>query len=76
MSRKFSDRTGRTWLVERPHSRRELVFRPLEGSEHDEKVAPTPSHTDDPFELSDAELIRLLERARPRYRKPRRPPPF
>lgn len=78
MARKFSDRSGTAWTVEREHGRSELVFRPVQGSQSDERVAPLPSHrhTQDPYELADSELQRLLDRARPRYRKPKGPPPF
>ncbi|NIP77697.1 MAG: hypothetical protein GWM90_00225 [Gemmatimonadetes bacterium] len=78
MARKFTDRSGRSWIVEREHGRHELVFRPAAGSPGDEQVAPLPTsaHTQDPYELSDGELQRMLERARPRYKKPKGPPPF
>ena len=76
MYRKFTDRTGRPWQVEAEGGRRELVFRPVEVEPSDERIVSAPSHTRDPFELSDGELQRLLERSRPRYRKPKGPPPF
>ncbi len=76
MSRKFKDRDGTPWIVERPHASRELIFRPLEGESRDERVAPLPSHTNDPYELSDEELQRILARSRPRFRGPTRPSPF
>ncbi len=77
MARKFTDRSGQAWIVEREHGRHELVFRPARGS-GDEQVAPLPTHghTQDPYELSDAELQRLLDRAGPRYKKPKGPAPF
>lgn len=78
MARKFTDRSGKAWVAEREHGRSELVFRPVNGSQTDERVAPLPSHShsQDPYELSDSELNRLLERARPRYGKPKGPAPF
>lgn len=76
MSRKFTDRTGQPWMVAREHGRSELVFRPVEGGHGDERTAPLPTHTQDPFELSDEELQSLLDRSHPRYRKPKGPPPF
>ena len=78
MARKFTDRSGRGWVVEREHGRHELVFRPVHGEQGDEQVVPLPSHShsQDPYELSDAELQRLMDRARPRYRKPKGPSPF
>lgn len=90
MGRKFTDRTGQPWMVEREHGRSELVFRPVHGEQAggagggggggggDERTAPLPSHahTQDPYELSDHELQRLLDRSQTRYRKPKGPPPF
>lgn len=78
MARKFKDRSGRDWTVEREHGRSELVFKPANGSPGDELVAPLPGHghTQDPYELADAELQRMLDKARPRYGKPKGPPPF
>ncbi len=76
MSRKFKDRQGNPWIVERPHASRELVFRPLHGPEREQLATPLPGHTNDPYELSDAELQNLLERAAPRYQTPKKPPPF
>lgn len=78
MARKFTDRTGQPWTVEREHGRHELVFRPVHGASGDELTAPLPSHkhTQDPYELSDSELQRYLDQAQPRYLKPKSPPPF
>lgn len=78
MARKFKDRSGQAWTVEREHGRSELVFRPIHAEQGDERVAALPGHghTQDPYELADSELQRLLDRARPRYRKPKGPPPF
>lgn len=78
MARKFKDRSGEAWVVEREHGRHELVFRPIQGAPDDERVAPLPrhGHTQDPYELSDAELQRMLDGARPRYQGPKGPSPF
>lgn len=78
MARKFTDRSGQSWTVEREHGRQELVFRPVHGKQSDERTAPLPSHrhTQDPYELSQAELQRMLDGSKPRYRRPRDPPPF
>lgn len=76
MGRKFKDRTGQAWEVEvSPSSKREWVFRRVEGEQRDDRVAPAPSHADDPFEVSDAEMERLFEQSRPRFKSPREPPP-
>jgi hypothetical protein len=78
MARKFTDRSGQAWIVEREHGRTELVFRFVHGEQSEERVAPLPSHrhTQDPYELSDSELQRMLDQARPRYQKPKGPSPF
>jgi hypothetical protein len=78
MARKFTDRSGQAWIVEREHGRHELVFRPVDGAQGDERVAPLPSHrhTQDPYELSDSELQRYLDQAGSRYHKPKGPAPF
>ena len=78
MARNFKDRSGQAWIVEREHGRQEIVFRPAHGEQGDERVAPLPtsSHSQDPYELADSELQRLLDRSRSRYTKPRGPSPF
>jgi hypothetical protein len=78
MARKFTDQSGHAWEAEREHGRSEIVFRPVHGSQDEERVAPLPthSHSQDPYELSDYELQRLLERSRPRFKKPKGPSPF
>jgi hypothetical protein len=78
MARNFKDRSGQAWVVEREHGRHEIVFRPTQGAQGDERVAPLPTsgHTQDPYELADSELQRLLDRSRPRYTKPKGPAPF
>jgi hypothetical protein len=76
VGRTFKDRSGRPWSVEvSPQSKREWVFRPAEGAEREERVAPAPAHVDDPFEVSDQELQRLLDASRSRYRPRKEPPP-
>ena len=76
MARKFTDRTGTAWIVEREHGRTELVFRPAHGAQAEERTVPLPGHTQDPYELSESELQRFLDRSNLRYRKPKGPPPF
>ena len=78
MARKFKDRSGQAWVVEREHGRHEIVFRPAMGAQGDERVAPLPTHghSQDPYELADSELQRLLDKARSRYTKPKGPAPF
>lgn len=78
MARKFTDRTGQAWVVEREHGRHELVFRPAHGQQGEERTAPLPTHgaTQDPYELSDSQLQRYLDQSRSRYQKPKGPSPF
>lgn len=76
MGRRFKDGHGQDWDVDvSPQSRREWVFRRVEGSEREERVAPAPSHVDDPFEASDEEMKRLFDRSRPRFKPRKEPPP-
>ncbi|MDT8435565.1 MAG: hypothetical protein RRA92_02300 [Gemmatimonadota bacterium] len=68
--RTWTDPEGGRWEV-RPLSRGTWEFRPLPGNSGPSRTARAPSWQEDPFELSDAELRRVFEAARP----PRRPPP-
>jgi hypothetical protein len=78
MARKFTDRSGQPWIVEREHGRSELVFRPVHAEQGAEQVVPLPAHkhSQDPYEFSDSELQRFLDQASPRYKKPKGPAPF
>jgi hypothetical protein len=72
--RKFVDRTGRAWSV-RDRSRWEWHFEPEGGNPGPTRVARAPGHQDDPFELSNEELQRLLDSAESSQRT-RAPNPF
>lgn len=72
---KFRDEQGRLWEV-RVGAGREWTFRPVEGELSDERVVERPGYETDPFELTEAELRRLLHSSSPRYRGPTRSSPF
>lgn len=72
--RKFVDRSGNEWTV-RDRSRWEWHFEPAGGNPGPPRVVRAPGHQDDPFELSNEELQRLLDAA-PRSARPRAPNPF
>ena len=60
--RKFVDRTGNAWIV-RDRSRWDWHFEPSGGNPEPAKKVRAPGHQDDPFELSNEELQRLLDSA-------------
>ena len=60
--RKFIDRSGCAWSV-RERSRWEWHFEPEGGNPGPTRVVRAPGHQDDPFELSNDELQRLLDSA-------------
>ena len=72
--RKFVDGSGNAWRV-RDRSRWEWHFEPEGGNPGPARVARAPGHQDDPFELSNEELQRLLDEA-PGATRPRAPNPF
>jgi hypothetical protein len=76
-NRKFRDRDGQQWEV-RDLSHSEWVLEPIldnPGTAH--RIKP-PNYESDPFELTDQELLRLLEQssAEPAFRPPPRKSPF
>lgn len=76
MGRTFKDTGGHDWEVTvSPQSKREWLFRRVEGEQRDDRLAPAPTHVDDPFEVSEEELQRLFERSRPRFKPRKEPPP-
>ncbi len=60
--RRFVDRAGRAWDV-RDETRSEWAFVPQPGNPMDRTVVPAPGYDNDPFELSNEELQRLLDAA-------------
>lgn len=72
--RKFVDRAGHAWRV-RDRSRWDWHFEPEPGNPGATRVVRAPGHQDDPFELSNEELQRLLDSA-PAGDRPRAPNPF
>lgn len=63
--RKFHGPRGEGWEV-RDDSRREWRLVPIGSNQEGEKRVTAPTHTDDPFELSEEELQKMLEGGRPR----------
>ncbi len=72
--RRFEDAEGRPWEV-RPRSRSEWHLEPLPGNAEVRRVIRPPSYENDPFELTDQELQRLLDSSRPPSHRSR-PSPF
>jgi len=72
--RRFDDSQGRAWEI-RPRSRSEWQFEPLSGNPEGRRTVRPPSYEEDPFELTDMELERLLGGAQPGV-TPTGPSPF
>ena len=62
--RRFDDKQGRAWEI-RPRSRSEWHFEPLPGNPESRRTVRPPGYEEDPFELTDQELERLLGSTRP-----------
>jgi hypothetical protein len=62
--RKFTDRSGAVWQV-KDETLNRWVFDPVPGNPGDPRAVAAPTYTDDPFEMSEGELQRLLDKARP-----------
>lgn len=62
--RKFQDRNGNGWEV-RTESRQRWRFEPLRGSDEKPRMVTPPLYAEDPFELSEQELQKMLDEARP-----------
>lgn len=73
--RTFKDRQGGGWQV-RTESKRLWWLEPLPGNEATRRSTTAPTYTDDPFELSELELRKLLDTARPAPRMADKPPLF
>ena len=58
--RRFEDARGDSWEI-RPRSDYKWHFVPLEGDDAMRKIVTPPPETDDPFDLSEKELQRLLD---------------
>ncbi len=58
--RRFTDRGGQVWEV-RDRSGNTWQFEPVSGNPGRSMTVPAPGYEKDPFELSDAELQRLLD---------------
>jgi hypothetical protein len=73
--RALTDRKGNRWQV-RPKAKREWHFEPLPGNPEPRRVAVPPGYEEDPFELSDQEIQRVLDSARAAGAGSGRPSPF
>ena len=62
--RKFTDRSGAVWQI-KDETLNRWVFDPVPGNPSDPCTVAPPGYTSDPFEMSEAELQRLLDSARP-----------
>ncbi len=72
--RKFLDHDGRRWEV-RAVSKSDWRFDPLvDNSERPRRVAPPLFAGDDPFELSQEDLRRILDDAKPMPSAPKKSP--
>ena len=60
--RRFVDRDGRPWDV-RDETNSEWAFVPQPGNSSDRTIVPAPGYDNDPFELSNEELQKLLDAA-------------
>lgn len=72
--RRFADGEGGRWEV-RPGSSGEWRFEPVSGTSRPPSRGRPPLYATDPFELSERELQRILETARPLHGR-RGPSPF
>lgn len=72
--RNFKDTSGRRWQV-KIRSRREWLLEPLPGNPETSRTVEPPLYAEDPFELSEQELQRILAGAR-ESPSPNRPSPF
>jgi len=78
--RAFQDASGRRWQV-KIRSRHQWILEPLSGNPEAPRTVEPPLYAEDPFELSEQELRRILESAGgsgagPAGSPPSRPSPF
>lgn len=62
--RRFEDAAGNGWEIRADHDFK-WQFLPLEGNDSIRKIVTPPPEADDPFDLSEKELQRLLQSAIP-----------
>jgi hypothetical protein len=74
MFRTFTDREGHKWEV-RPSSREEWELEPVAPNPNRARTVAAPGYETDPYELSQEELQRLLERSAPLPDR-KKPSPF
>ena len=71
--RRFTDRDGNTWEV-RDRTTSEWDFQPVGGNPRPTTRVQAPGYDNDPFELSNEELQRLLDNVPSPSRSPRKSP--
>lgn len=80
--RRFTDRDGESWDI-RDHSDSEWRFEPVGGNPAEPVDVRAPGYQKDPFELSQEELLRMLEEGQrgrgiqgTNWRRPKKKSPF
>ena len=58
--RRFEDARGNSWEI-RPEEDYKWYFVPLEGNDSTRKITTPPPEADDPFDLDEDELQKLLD---------------
>lgn len=71
--RRFTDRDGNEWEV-KDHSDREWLLVPVSGNRQLPLTVPAPGYDNDPFELSNEELQRLVDASQRGRSTPRNSP--
>jgi hypothetical protein len=71
--RKFTDRDKRQWEI-RDVSRLEWEFSPTGDNQQGARTVPPPGYEQDPYELSQEELQRLLDVSAAQPTRPRKSP--
>jgi hypothetical protein len=71
--RRFTDRTGQVWEV-RDRTRNTWQLEPVSGNPGRSLTVPAPGYEQDPFELSEEELQRMLDAAPGASSRPKKSP--
>ena len=71
--RTFTDRDKRAWEI-RPVSRTEWEFRPAGDNAERPRTVAAPGYEQDPYELSQEELLRLFDSSVPQPTRNRKSP--
>ncbi|MDH3291407.1 MAG: hypothetical protein OEO20_09660 [Gemmatimonadota bacterium] len=71
--RRFTDRAGHVWEV-RDRTRNAWQLEPVSGNPGRGLTVPAPGYEQDPFELSEEELLRMLDAAAGTLSRPKKSP--